>query len=101
MDIQCHPQAIHILDSSQVNQTFVLLQRDSTLQVELIGGKGFTRRTNDAAGLDLYASRDQVIPGKSRALILTGIKIQLPTGTYDHIAPRSDSGYQHNRQCYR
>ncbi|PSS17132.1 hypothetical protein PHLCEN_2v3229, partial [Hermanssonia centrifuga] len=88
---KAHPQAIRTLDSSPADQTFALLQRDSTLRVELIGGKGPTRRTNDAAGLDLYASRDQVIPSKSRALISTGIKIQLPTGTYGHIAPRSDS----------
>ncbi|PSS36937.1 hypothetical protein PHLCEN_2v1213 [Hermanssonia centrifuga] len=87
---KAHPQAICTLDSRQADQTFALLQRDSTLWVELIGGKGPTRRTNDAAGLDLYASRDQVIPSKSRALISTGIKIQLPTGTYGHIAPRSN-----------
>ena len=34
-----------------------LLKRNSTVQIELINGKTPTRGSDDAAGLDLYASQ--------------------------------------------
>ena len=66
-----------------------LLTRDSTLQVELIGGKLPTRGSDDAAGLDLYANQTLSIQPQQRELVPTGIKIKLPAGTYGRIAPRS------------
>ena len=66
-----------------------LPKRDSTLQVELIGGQLPTRGSDDAAGLDLYASTTKTIPPGTRALIDLGIKVKLPPGTYGRIAPRS------------
>ena len=66
-----------------------LLKRDSTLQVELIGGTLPKRSSDEAAGLDLYASKDQTIQPGTRALVDTGIRIKLPSGTYGRIAPRS------------
>ena len=69
--------------------TLELLKRDSTLQVELIGGTLPKRSSEEAAGLDLYASKDQTIKPGTRALVDTGIQIKLPSGTYGRIAPRS------------
>lgn len=69
------------------SSTVSLLKRDSTLQVELIGGQLPTRESNGAAGLDLYASQTLILPPHSRALVSTGIKIKLPMGTYGRIAP--------------
>ena len=66
-----------------------LLKRDSTIQVELINGKTPTRGSDDAAGLDLYASQPVEIQAGTRALVPTGIKVKLPTSTYGRIAPRS------------
>lgn len=43
----------------------------------------------EAAGLDLCACTDAVIPTLGRALIPTGLAIELPRGTFGHILPRS------------
>ena len=67
----------------------VILKRDSTLQVQLVGGKLPTRTSDNAAGLDLYASEPTTIAPHARSMVPTGIKIQLPLGTYGRIAPRS------------
>lgn len=66
-----------------------LMTRDSTLQVELAGGKLPTRGSEQAAGLDLYAAEATSILSRERALVSAGIKIRLPAGTYGRIAPRS------------
>jgi dUTP pyrophosphatase len=63
------------------------------------------------AGADLFAVEDTIIPPQSRALINTGISLEIPEGFYGRIAPRSglalkngidvlagvvDSGYRGN-----
>ena len=46
--------------------------------------------SEDAAGLDLVASNDTVIPpNNGRGLVNTGIAIAMPKGCYGRIAPRS------------
>ena len=42
-----------------------------------------------AAGRDLYANENSVVPPRGRGLIRTGISLGLPEGTYSRIAPRS------------
>ena len=42
-----------------------------------------------AAGRDLHANEDSVVPHMGRRLIGTGISLGLPEGTYGRIAPRS------------
>ena len=42
-----------------------------------------------AAGYDLSASADCVVPGRGRALVKTDISMACPEGTYGRIAPRS------------
>ena len=71
------------------NPPRTLLARDSTLQVQLVGGKAPTRGSDAAAGLDLYANGTLTIDPRQRALVPTGIKVKLPVGTYGRIAPRS------------
>ena len=80
-------QAVRVAELDKVPDG--LLTRDSTLQVELIGGKSPTRGSDDAAGLDLYANQTLSIQPQQRELVPTGIKIKLPAGTYGRIAPRS------------
>lgn len=84
-------KSIRTLDFDlEMDEQIAILQRDSTLQVELDNGSKLpTRGSEDAAGLDLYASQSLTVKPKSRVLVPTGIKIQLPTGTYGRIAPRS------------
>nr|XP_033809132.1 uncharacterized protein LOC117364228 [Geotrypetes seraphini] len=48
-----------------------------------------TRAYPRAAGYDLYAAHDQVIPAKGRALIKTDIQVSPPPGAYLRVAPRS------------
>ena len=47
------------------------------------------RTSTMAAGYDLSSVESITIPSKGRALVSTGLKIQLPEGTYGRIAPRS------------
>lgn len=52
------------------------------------------RGSKQAAGLDLYAVDTHVIPPHERALINTGVSVQLAYSTYMRIAPRSGMAYK-------
>ncbi|ORY62190.1 Deoxyuridine 5'-triphosphate nucleotidohydrolase [Pseudomassariella vexata] len=54
-----------------------------------------TRGSAFAAGYDVYASKDTVIPSKGKALVDTDIAIAVPAGTYGRIAPRSGLASKH------
>ena len=66
-----------------------LLQRDSTLRVQLVGGQLPTRGSDKAAGFDLYSNEAVTLAPGQIAPISTGIKITPPISTYARIAPRS------------
>lgn len=53
-----------------------------------------TRGSAKAAGWDLYASKDTVIPAQGKGLIQTGIHIIIPDGYYGRIAPRSGMSWK-------
>jgi dUTP pyrophosphatase len=48
-----------------------------------------TKGSKFAAGYDLKSAYDAVVPKRGSCLVKTDIQIQLPTGTYGRIAPRS------------
>tara|TARA_Y100001963_G_scaffold129009_1_gene183853 strand:- start:475 stop:957 length:483 start_codon:yes stop_codon:yes gene_type:complete len=48
-----------------------------------------TRANESDAGYDLYSCKDMVIPPMERAIVKTGIAIEIPEGFYGRIAPRS------------
>jgi dUTP pyrophosphatase len=48
-----------------------------------------TRGSGEAAGYDLYAAEEKVIPPLSRAMINTGVKVVIAKGRYGRVAPRS------------
>ena len=48
-----------------------------------------TMGSRHAAGYDLYAVEDVILPPHGKALVCTGLAIELPFGTYGRIAPRS------------
>jgi deoxyuridine 5'-triphosphate nucleotidohydrolase len=47
------------------------------------------KSTELAAGFDLYADEEAIVPSKGRKPISTGIALRLPDGTYGRITPRS------------
>jgi len=47
------------------------------------------RKTSGSAGFDLYACENKIVKSQRRALISTGVKIQVPEDCYARIAPRS------------
>lgn len=53
------------------------------------------RATQDSAGYDLYSCERRVIHPHQRALIATGISIDLPAGCYGRIASRSGLAWKH------
>lgn len=48
-----------------------------------------TKGSVGAAGWDLYASTDGLVPARGQALVSTDISIAVPRGCYGRIAPRS------------
>ena len=54
-----------------------------------------TRGTPDAAWYDLFSIDNYVVLPGRRVVVSTGIKIQLPPGTYGRIAPRSGLAVKH------
>ncbi|RZC42099.1 deoxyuridine 5'-triphosphate nucleotidohydrolase [Asbolus verrucosus] len=48
-----------------------------------------TRGSRKAAGYDLKSAFDCTVPARGKALVDTGLKIELPEGCYGRIAPRS------------
>ena len=53
------------------------------------------RATPDAAGYDLSSATDIVIPAVDKALVVTDLQVQIPSGTYGRIAPRSGLAVKH------
>lgn len=58
-------------------------------KVVVDGGMIPIRGTEKSAGYDLYANEDVVIPARSRALVKTGITIEMADNEYLAIVPRS------------
>ncbi|KAL7935238.1 dUTP diphosphatase [Trichoderma chlorosporum] len=54
-----------------------------------------TRGSAFAAGYDLYAARDTIVPARGKVLVDTDISIATPAGTYGRIAPRSGLASKH------
>lgn len=48
-----------------------------------------------AAGYDLYASEEAVIPAQGQGMVSTDISIIVPLGTYGRVAPRSGLAVKH------
>ncbi|KAF2404018.1 dUTP diphosphatase [Trichodelitschia bisporula] len=68
-----------------------------SLQIQLLSesAKAPTRGSKFAAGLDLYAAEETVIPARGRGFVATGIAIAVPVGTYGRVAPRSGLAAKH------
>ncbi|KAF2076927.1 hypothetical protein CYY_001765 [Polysphondylium violaceum] len=47
------------------------------------------RASKGAAGYDLSAAADCVVPARGKALIMTDLQVAVPEGTYGRVAPRS------------
>jgi hypothetical protein len=86
--VSCLPQPHDIFakqESIQLNATDVSISvtlRHPEARIPTWG-------SSDSAGWDLYSTHDVTIQPGHRILINTGIAIQLPKGTYGHIAPHS------------
>ena len=53
-----------------------------------------TRGSAVAAGWDLYASQECIIPARGKALVSTDIAIAVPVGYYGRVAPRSGMAWK-------
>ena len=54
-----------------------------------------TRANSSDAGFDLYSTETYLLKPFERKLFKTGISIEIPTGNYGRIAPRSGLAYKH------
>lgn len=53
-----------------------------------------TRGSESAAGWDLYASQEGVVPARGKAIVHTDIAIAVPVGYYGRVAPRSGMAWK-------
>ena len=69
-----------------------------SVRIKLLSSKAKmpTKGSTTAAGHDLYAMDEVLIPAKGQTLVDTGLAIGLPSGTYARIAPRS--GLAHKKR---
>lgn len=67
------------------------------LQVKLLSStaKPPSRSSAFAAGYDLYASREAVVPAWGKVLVDTDISIAVPANSYGRVAPRSGLAVKH------
>jgi len=54
------------------------------------------RGSKQAAGFDLFAAKDMIVPARGKALIPTDLSIAVPKGTYGRIAPRSSLAWKNH-----
>lgn len=68
------------------------------MQVKLLSetAKAPSRGSAHAAGYDLYASKEAIIPARGKVLVDTDISIAVPAGTYGRVAPRSGLASKHS-----
>ena len=55
-----------------------------------------TRKSEYAAGLDLYASHDLLIKAGDKGILDMGFSLEIPYGCYGRIAPRSAASYRNH-----
>lgn len=54
-----------------------------------------TRASAHAAGYDLSAAHDTLIPARGKALVMTDLVMAIPQDCYGRIAPRSGLAWKH------
>ncbi|GAO14379.1 hypothetical protein UVI_02055050 [Ustilaginoidea virens] len=73
------------------------MEAPPALQVKKLSEKARlpTRGSAFAAGYDVYASKETIVPARGKVLVDTDISIAVPAGTYGRIAPRSGLASKH------
>ena len=81
----------NIENINEENSRYVLRVKKHSIDAKLP-----CRSSQYAAGYDLYASEDITVPAKGKALVSTGISVQIPMGYYGRVAPRSGLALNHH-----
>ncbi|XP_054163155.1 deoxyuridine 5'-triphosphate nucleotidohydrolase-like [Oppia nitens] len=55
-----------------------------------------TRGSERAAGYDLYAAYDAVVPKRGKQMVKTDIQVAIPSGCYGRVAPRSGLAWKNS-----
>ena len=68
-----------------------IMNHNSKLKVAKLSDRAIvpTKGSNHAAGFDLYSAHDYELHAGGKVLVKTDIQIEVPSGTYGRIAPRS------------
>ncbi|KZT06730.1 dUTP diphosphatase [Laetiporus sulphureus 93-53] len=96
-NISSVPDSLRVEASTTARRTPKKKAQKTTLHVFLDHPQAIvpTRQTEGAAGYDLHSAEEVVIPGHSRLLVDTGLKLMIPSGCYGRIAPRSGLAVKH------
>lgn len=76
----------------------ISIYRMTTLRVKLLSENATvpTRGSDQAAGWDLYAAEDVIVPARGKAIIPTDIAVAIATKHYGRIAPRSGMSWKNH-----
>lgn len=83
--------------AKRVKTDLSTMEAPPALQVKKLSDKARlpTRGSAFAAGYDVYAAKETVVPARGKVLVDTDISIAVPAGTYGRIAPRSGLASKH------
>ncbi|OAA49393.1 DeoxyUTP pyrophosphatase, dUTPase subfamily [Metarhizium rileyi] len=83
--------------AKRVKTDLSTMEAPPPLQVKKLSDKARlpTRGSAFAAGYDIYAAKDTIVPARGKVLVDTDISIAVPAGTYGRIAPRSGLASKH------
>lgn len=94
-----HKETENIIDINKVRLLLPPKQSEMVLDIKIKKLQPTaiipTKGSVDAAGYDLYSSKDGIIQPGERVLIPTDISMVIPVGWYGRIAPRSGLAYKH------
>ena len=84
-------------ESNRMAGQYVVSELAGVLKCKLVydNAKFPVRAMIDDAGVDLHSVEEVIIPAKQRRLVATGIIVELPSGTYGRISPRSGLSWRH------
>ena len=73
----------------RLNGNLIMLFLENIIQIKLSRSSSSSKAYINSAGYDLFVHESIEVSPNSRALISTGLKMQIPKGFYGQISPRS------------
>ena len=91
-----HAKNFIYFNNAFIEKETIVKEQESAVKIQLDEGAIMPTRAHDTdAGLDLYATRTQIIPARESAKFDTGVHIQLPPQTVGMLKSKSGLNVNH------